>query len=77
MGYPGTKHLSPSICALHSRPLLRAGSGAQGLPRSGLSRRNSVSPRAQQERGDFFLAASSMGRGPAIADHVAGHYSTC
>lgn len=71
VGYPGIKHLSRSICALYSRLLLRAGSGAQGLPRSGLSPRNSASPRAQQERGNFCPAASSVVRDTATADHVA------
>lgn len=35
--------------------LLRAGPGAQGLPPSGFSPRNSASPRARQQEGDFFL----------------------
>ncbi|XP_064290216.1 collagen alpha-1(I) chain-like [Passer domesticus] len=48
---------------------LRAGPGAQGLPRSLFPRRNPASPRAQRQRGDRFPVACSVGRDTAIADH--------
>lgn len=76
MAYPGIKHLSLSL-SLYTADPAEGGSGAQGLPRSGFSPRNSASPRAQHQRGDFFPAACSVGRDTAIAGRVAGHCSMC